>query len=88
MWKQMQSLSSFCGCTWDLEEFPAGESSRVFLSPKSLKQLLRSSFKILVQLRCVLQGQIVGKSSVTEKLIGCFYDVLSKGYLIEKEYFD
>ncbi|KAI3959586.1 hypothetical protein MKW92_036959 [Papaver armeniacum] len=34
------------------------------------------------------RGQIVGKSSVTEKLIGCFYDVLSKGNLIEKEYCD
>ncbi|KAI3833653.1 hypothetical protein MKX03_022431, partial [Papaver bracteatum] len=93
-----QSLGSFCGCTWNLEEFPAAECSRVYLAPKSMKQLLRSSFKILDQLRCVLQGQIVGKSSitekligkssVTEKLIGCFYDVLSKGNLIEKEYFD
>ncbi|KAI3954409.1 hypothetical protein MKW92_009058 [Papaver armeniacum] len=93
-----QSMGSFCGCTWNLEEFPAAECSRVYLAPKSMKQLLRSSFKILDQLRSVLQGQIVGKSSVaekligkssvTEKLIGCFYDVLSKGNLIEKEYFD
>ncbi|KAI3952257.1 hypothetical protein MKW98_005952 [Papaver atlanticum] len=94
-----QLIGRSCGRNCDLLEFPAGECFQVFLASKSMKQLLLSTFKRLDQLHCVLQGQSFGKSSVTEKLIGCLYDVLNKkfedqrllllqGKLIEKEYFD
>ncbi|KAI3967824.1 hypothetical protein MKW92_025623 [Papaver armeniacum] len=83
-----QLIGRSCGCNSDLLEFPAGERFQVFLASKSMKQLLLSTFKRLDQLHFVLQGQSFSKSSVTEKLIGCLYDVLNKGKLIEKEYFD
>ncbi|XP_026421634.1 uncharacterized protein LOC113317703 [Papaver somniferum] len=83
-----QLLGRSCGRNSDLGEFPPAECSHVFLPSKSMKQLVLSNFKRLDQLHCVLQGKIVGKSSVTEKLIGCFYNVLSKGKMIEKEHFD
>ncbi|XP_026434016.1 uncharacterized protein LOC113331522 [Papaver somniferum] len=86
--REQQLLGRSCGRNSDLGEFPPAECSHVFLPSKSMKQLVLSNIKRLDQLHCVLQRKIVGKSSVTEKLIGCFYDVLSKGKMIEKEYFD